>query len=123
MERSKEDIENDLVYELPHYPCLCVDGSQPSVTKPAIDSFLDILGEYHLYFSWDMALAHGHKIGMIDRDEAAAKDAMIADLTKRLTAAETELAGVMPRLSAMVSAAQKYGDTEADDEPVRKKAA
>lgn len=116
-------LDPQLVDQCIHFPALCVDGSQPTDKDPAVETHIELPGDYHVYLSKRLVVASARLYGMLDHEESSALASLAEQYAAKVAELETELAEAQPVLNAMAKAAAKWGDTEADDEPIRKQAA
>lgn len=116
-------LDPQLVDQCIHFPCFAVDGSQPTPQEPAVETHIELVGDYHVYLSKRLVVASARLYGMVDDTELAEAQLQLVKRDAQIALLEGEIAELEPVRRALTLASNRYGDLEAKDEPVRKKAA
>lgn len=89
-------LDPQLVDQCIHFPAFCVDGSQPSAREPAVETHIELVGDYHVYLSKRLVVASARLYGMLDADEALKLEQRATDAESKLALVEGELAELQP---------------------------
>lgn len=103
------------------FPFSCPDGTSEG---PLVDTMLAKKGPMgHLYLSRRMVREAAGLFGLVEPEEHRDVVEKLADANQAIVDLEAELAELQPVRDALALASARYGDVEADDEPVRQKKA